>query len=1080
MQEQRMDKLVIDLNSIISSRLLVGKDPDGYKVEGVQINTADYGYDNFLTSYKKVLDTLGLTPMHTVAVFDDKGSRKARQRIYKEYKEHRKPRPEEYYTEFNAVMAEAKQFIRELGGTVVCAKGKEADDTIAHIAPKIGGVIWSSDKDLLSIGVPMIMNGSEIYLGETTGDKFIPGMQRRHIRLYRALVSDPGDFGPGMGAKGFGNAAFIDAMAAFGDDGLDQLAEIIQNKDIPSLQENVEDLKAVQKIIDSEETVYTTWALSGWLPIKDHQLKWEPGFTHGRDCETYDEAFDHWYQSSTLVDGGNFDGVAELILNNLIHETNYVALDIETDVPEESKPWLEKIYQELGKKKAPIQVDVYASKLAGLSLTLGENLNHTFYFSIDHVDSNNIPTDKVKDLIMAIDKPKVAHNAGGFELPVLNLNWNIWIPDMYCSMIAMSYVDENDFKGLKYLSKKYYRYEQISYEVATGGKGMSECTAEQIFDYGCDDTIMGGHLFNFFELVMDIEGTFDAYAEVEKDSLYMSALAFTGGMNVNLKILEELREKDLEKAEESYKVIEKYLIAMGWDGTVFEPIEELTPTEIKRGFKMITKNVLKTSFRKLDKVIAVVTDEAEERNSDTLREYAKLLDEGDLSEINQFLSDNFMPDAEFKSNSWVQKQKLMYEIMGLPIRYYGKLTEDQKKKGMTNGNPSTDEDAIKWALKDCEERGMDTEAKVLKAVLRVINFKTRDGLYYSTYPIVTHWKTGKIHPNLKQSATSSRRFAPAGPNVNQLPKRSEEGKKVRQAIIPHHEDAVIISPDFSGQELRVGAFQSGDENSRACYVGDNLKDQHTITAFAINQKQGKEFDTYEEMVEALHLELEMTSEMISEAARDINHPHHKEALAYKKAKEYRGVKAKPTNFLSQYITVGGGAWTLGKKLQITEDEAVEFLEAKSEAFPGIDEWKINRGAEIRSQGYAETLLGARKHITGLFKYHDPDHIMRSALNFEVQSSSAEMTKLVLAEIWRSGMMFRYDVKFYMPVHDELCFSVAKKDLQAFALELKPIMMQAYANMDIPIVSSFCVGPNFGQLSEIEWEAADDWLAKQQV
>jgi len=303
---------------------------------------------------------------------------------------------------------------------------------------------------------------------------------------------------------------------------------------------------------------------------------------------------------------------------------------------------------------------------------------------------------------------------------------------------------------------------------------------------------------------------------------------------------------------------------------------------------------------------------------------------------------------------------------------------------------------------------------------------------------------------------SSTDQSPAGPNVNQQPKRSEEGKKIRGIIEPHHEDAVIVAPDFSGQELRVGAEETQDPASLACFVGDDLKDQHTITAFAICQRQGGEFESYKELESAIN---------------DKAHP------LYAVAKEYRGVKAKPTNFLSQYVSIGGGSWMLGKKLQIGEDEAQGFLDAKSEAFPGIDRWKKEYGEQILRQGYAETFLGAKKHITTLMRTGDLKHIIRSALNFRIQSSSAEMTKLVMGAIWRSGMMFRYDVRFLYPVHDEIVFSVRKSDLQAFANELKPIMQQKYAHMTVPIISAFSVGPNFAELDEIPWEGCDEWLRK---
>lgn len=1077
-------KLLIDLNSIVTASLLVGKDPDAYKVDGQTINSHEYGYSNFLNSYRSTLDVLGLTPMHTVGVYDDVDSRKRRQAIYPAYKEHRTKRPPQYYEEFNKCMGAVKKFLRELGGCVVTAKRTEADDIIAFIAPKLNDpVIWSKDKDLISIGCKVWMD-QELIAGNDCGSRFLPEMPRKYIRLYRSLVSDTGDFGPGMGANGFGEKKFLALWLQFGEEGLDDIINLIENKKLHLLQGDVPEFKPLQNIIDSADTIYTTWALAGWLPIKLHWLKWEPGFAHDRNCASYDEAFDEFYQNCTLVTAGNLETARNFITAQL-PVTNFVPIDCETDVPEESKPWLAKIYEELGKQKAPIQVDVHESKIVGMSLTVGNNLQHTFYFSIDHADTDNITTEQAKDIMLDIPQPKIAHNASGFEIPVFYLNWKEWVPGIYCSQIAAGYVDENEPKGLKALSSRYYQYKQVAYKdvvsitepvlengepkldsdgapvMTTRMRGMRELTGKETTAYGCDDTIMGGHLFNFFELVMDVEETFNAYEMVETDAMYMTAFSFVNGADCNLDKMAELKREDELAAAEAQKIIDAYLIDMGWPGAVFDPLTEASPAEVKRGFEMLTYGQpLKTKFRKLDKIAAAILVEAEECESGDLtgllQQYAALVEAEDVGGMNQLLADNFVPRVEFSANSVTQKRKLLYEVMNLPIRYYNQVTEVMEKAGRTQGDPSTDEDVLKWAKKDATEE----EGKVIDAIMRVMNYKTRDGLFYSSYPLLVHWKTGKIHSSLKQSSTTSRRFAPSGPNVNQQPKRSEEGKKIRGCIEPHHEDAVIVAPDFSGQELRVGAHETQDPASLACYIGDNLKDLHTITAFAINQKQGNEFETYEELEKVIKDD-------------DKTHP------LFKKAKEYRGVKAKPTNFLSQYVSIGGGAWMLGKKLQISEDEAQGFLDAKSEAFPGIDAWKERYGEQIQRQGYSETFLGAKKHIVPLLRTQDHQHIIRSALNFRIQSSSAEMTKLVLGAIWRSGLMFRYDVRFLYPVHDEVVFSVAKKDLQAFALELRPIMQQQYADMSVPIVSSFSVGPNFADLDEIPWEGCDDWLAKQQ-
>lgn len=1035
-----MKKLIIDLNSIVTASLLVGKDADAFKEDGETINTWEYGFNNFLNTYRKTMEDLGLVPMHTIGVFDAPKSRERRQRILSQYKAHRKPRPKAYYTEFNTLMTSVKQFIRHLGGTIVSAAKFEADDVIASIAPRLDCVIWSKDKDLLSIGMPMYMDG-QLYVEDHCDDRFL-GLPRQFVRLYRTLVGDSGDFGPGTAAQGFGEKKFMDLWAIFGDEGLQELGSMIENKKLDELSESIAELPSLQKIIDGKSMVYKTWKLAGWLPIKDHKLNWLPGFVHGADCASFDEDFLEYYQNETLVTAENFD-VLLLLIKSQVFESDYVTLDIETDVPEESVEWLADIKANIS--RPPVTIDVLMSYLVGLSITVGDNMQHTYYFDVAHLPGEgfkgSVDTYELRDLICSINKPIIVYNAGGFELPVLFNEWDEWVPDVHCCMIAQSYVDENSFSGLKGATNRYFHYKQQSYQDVTQGRGMAEITAEEVLSYGCDDTIMTAGLFNFYEMVMDVEGTFETYVEVEQYPMYMVAHAFVNGITCDLERLQELHDEDKKEYDLSYAILEEYLTSVAWPGAEFIPLDDLSTKSLKRAYKMRYGEDLKTRFRKIEKIAALMEDE----------QLSEIVLKQDLGELNQYVSDNFTPCIEFKPNSWVQKADLMYRCMQLPIRYRNELTDPQKKIGVTEGTPGTDEDCVKWAMKDATPE----QQKVLTALLRCINYRTRNGLYYSPYPYLVHWNDKNLHPNLKQSSTTSRRFAPAGPNVNQIPKRSEEGRKIRQCVVPHHEDAVIVSPDETGQELRLGAWVSQDANFLACYIGENLKDLHSVTAFEISKKQEQEFKTYEEFAQIL---------------KDKTHP------LYAEAKEYRGVKAKPTNFLSQYVSLGGGSWTLGKKLQIEEDTAKAFLEAKSAAFPGVDEWKAAYSLQVRRQGYAETLLGARKHVAGLFARGSADHILRSSLNFKIQSSAAEQTKLILAAIWAAGIMDRYDVRFYMPVHDEVCFSVAKKDLTAFAMELKPIMTQPYADMEVPIESSFSVGYNFGQMDEIEWEATEEWLA----
>jgi DNA polymerase I-like protein with 3'-5' exonuclease and polymerase domains len=573
-----------------------------------------------------------------------------------------------------------------------------------------------------------------------------------------------------------------------------------------------------------------------------------------------------------------------------------------------------------------------------------------------------------------------------------------------------------------------------SYDTVTEGKtkGMSELSAWHVLSYGADDTIVTGHLFNFFEMIMDIEGTFDVYCEVEQLPMYMVAHAFVNGVDWDPDYMEQLAIKDKVEADKALDVINDYLTEMQWSGTVFEPLAELSTAEIKRGYEMLFGEPLKTRFRIVEKVAGVIED----------TEFRGFILADDLDGLNSYIKDRWVPKPKFNPGSTKDKRELLYEVWSFPVRFNNQLTSAQKKIGQRVGSPTADEDAIKWMIKEDAD---EEQRKFLEALLRWTAYDTRNGLYYQPYQYLAHWKTGKLHPSLKQSWTTSRRFAPAGPNVNQQPKRTEAGKKIRGAIVPHHKDAVIVAPDFTGQELRIGAEVTEDENFLSCYIGDELKDLHTITAFEICQRQGREFGTYDDLAKAL-------------------------AQADPVADGYRTAKAKPTNFLSQYVSKGGGAWTLSKKLQITTEEAEAFLEAKSDAFPGVDEWKESYGAEVIRVGYAETLLGARKHVgralakdKGLRNY-----LLRSSLNFRIQSSAAEMTKLVMAEVWRQGLLDKYDSLFYFPVHDEVVFSVALEDLVAFTEDLWPIMTQPYADMEVPIISSLAVGPSFEKLDEIDW------------
>ena len=153
----------------------------------------------------------------------------------------------------------------------------------------------------------------------------------------------------------------------------------------------------------------------------------------------------------------------------------------------------------------------------------------------------------------------------------------------------------------------------------------------------------------------------------------------------------------------------------------------------------------------------------------------------------------------------------------------------------------------------------------------------------------------------------------------------------------------------------------------------------------------------------------------------------------------------------------------------TEEEAQVFIDAKEAMFPGVRKWKDATVAEAKRLGFTKTKLGAIRHLRDAFL--SDDHWVRSkaerqSVNFRVQSTAAEMTKKAEGRMWQMGLVYKYDCVCIGPIHDEVVFSVAIEDLEAFLKDAHWCMTQPYADMEIPIESSISFGLSFGEQVEI--------------
>jgi DNA polymerase I-like protein with 3'-5' exonuclease and polymerase domains len=742
----------------------------------------------------------------------------------------------------------------------------------------------------------------------------------------------------------------------------------------------------------------------------------------------------------------------------------------------------------------------------------------------------------------------------------MTTNYRGFMSNAHDTKIMSSYVDENYSNGLKQNSKLHLGYDQVSYKEVTtktgrlydlppGGKitvdewkididalrqmdpkklkvklaklgyedlhdviqahkerivskqyRMNELPAEDVLAYGADDTICTSALYNFYQLQMEIEKTFDVFTQVEVKPAYLTALSYTQGVDVSVSRLKELERADDKVFEKARATLTEVLYRKGILDKMWKPFTEWTAAGVKDACEDLFGFRPESARRKPALLAMDIMTESGTGDSDVaLANFCSAVEREDVRYINELLLNKYRKEPGLDVNSSKKMKAFLYDILKLPVRVTSDLTELDykfnrdlvkaiqkfKKALMADEDPrtvlneqelalvktkaSTNDTAVDFALMYDKDQDEDL-ATILDCISTMKKVSTRRGLYYKPYPYLKHWKDGKLHSSMNQCATVTRRYSSSGPNLQQLPKKGE-GIKIREAIVPHHRDAVIVSLDFSGQELRLAAHMSQDRNMLACYIGDNLKDPHSITAAgAMLKKWGADkVAELKSMVGAANFT--GTAEEIEYTVFIKLRKWDDEAIA-KLADDLRKV-AKNVNFGAQY---DAQALTLAYTIVIPVKDAQDFLDAREKMFPGVTEWKDSVRARVERTGYAMTLMGARRHLARLLQDRSTaNKAGRQGPNFEIQGSSAEQTKLAMARVWDSGVLFDYDCRFVAPVHDELVFSIHKDHAVDAIRIIHDCMTRQYHDMTVPCMSSISLGPNFGEQIE-----CGDWFIEENI
>ncbi len=353
-----------------------------------------------------------------------------------------------------------------------------------------------------------------------------------------------------------------------------------------------------------------------------------------------------------------------------------------------------------------------------------------------------------------------------------------------------------------------------------------------------------------------------------------------------------------------------------------------------------------------------------------------------------------MAGGSFQINSPKQLQKVLFEDLG--------LTPAKK----TKTGFSTDVEVLEQLAQE-----HPLPAKVLE--FRMLE-KLR-GTYVEALPKLVHPETGRIHTSFNQAVAATGRLSSSDPNLQNIPVRTELGRRIRQGFVPGAPGLKLISADYSQIELRILAHLSGDAALKQAFAADT--DIHRDTAARV-------FGVKPEAVNA-----EMRRQ------------------------------AKAVNF---GVIYGISAFGLARNIGVSRSDAQKFIDNYFKQYPGVKAWLDRTIAEAREIGYVKTLLGRRRYLPELTASDRATRgqAERMAVNTPVQGTAADTIKVAMIRLDRA--LAGGPARLLLQVHDELVVEAPKKDAKAVAATMKEIMEGAIA-LDVPLRVDVGIGDNWAEI-----------------
>ncbi|KAB2338800.1 DNA polymerase I [Cytobacillus depressus] len=348
---------------------------------------------------------------------------------------------------------------------------------------------------------------------------------------------------------------------------------------------------------------------------------------------------------------------------------------------------------------------------------------------------------------------------------------------------------------------------------------------------------------------------------------------------------------------------------------------------------------------------------------------------------------------KFNINSPKQLGVILFEKLGLPVI----------KKTKTGYSTSAD------VLEKLEQ-----DHEIIKEILHYRQLGKLQSTYIEGLSKVVNQENHKIHTRYNQALTQTGRLSSTDPNLQNIPIRLEEGRKIRQAFIPSERNWVIFAADYSQIELRVLAHIAGDEKLIDAFNHD--MDIHTKTA-----------------MEVFHVkEDEVTANMRRHA--------------------------KAVNF---GIVYGISDYGLSQSLGITRKEAGEFINKYLESYPGVKQYMYDIVHDAKQKGYVSTLLHRRRYLPEITSrnFNLRSFAERTAMNTPIQGSAADIIKKAMIDMAARLQQENLKTSLLLQVHDELIFEAPEEEIEKLK-KVVPEVMENAVELKVPLKVDYSYGPTW--------------------